>query len=392
MAGRACDLANAEITIGHAQGCTAWTRMSENSPSRDLIWGPVLMQGLTQYLFQGQFPPTSRCHIYTGNTPSTRLFLSVYIEMLKNALTTFRLSSFTSVPLTIPNCLSFMSLTAIESYKVWLNFVDQIVFWRSPLHSAEFFINGFICTLCEAFLLMQCWKLTRRNWWVLSFLTVLTTVTFFANIAMTVKIAQVSGDVFARNPLKVSRWAFPIWVYGSLALSLSLTIILSFCLWRQRTGVEYLDKTITYVITITWQSAALPCVCMLVGAVLVATEPRGAANLSILFLVSTGKLFTMGILSTLNSRVAVRKRISIQLGHPSWSDGPQFATGQSQTGEGTAFTTEVGQRSLNSRFRFHRWNRTIDPEAAANQGSQISRTSSGLTIAPPTRPPEALIT
>ena len=40
----------------------------------------------------------------------------------------------------------------------------------------------------------------------------------------------------------------------------------SYFLWKSKTGMNYLDKAVKHIINITWESAALPCVCMIIAA------------------------------------------------------------------------------------------------------------------------------
>lgn len=43
-------------------------------------------------------------------------------------------------------------------------------------------------------------------------------------------------------------------------------IWVSIYVWKSKTGLNYLDKTVKHIINITWESAALPCVCMIIAA------------------------------------------------------------------------------------------------------------------------------
>ncbi|OBZ76054.1 hypothetical protein A0H81_03888 [Grifola frondosa] len=124
------------------------------------------------------------------------------------------------------------------------------------------------------------------------------------------------------DPLRASSWAFPCWVYGSLVLALSVTSILSASLWRTKTGLNYLDKTLKHIISITWESAALPAACMVVSGVLYSgIDSSEIRHLDLFFIIITAKVYTLGLLRTLNKRTQLRERLhSNDLGRHSLSD------------------------------------------------------------------------
>ncbi|KAI0940120.1 hypothetical protein AcV5_001314 [Taiwanofungus camphoratus] len=127
-----------------------------------------------------------------------------------------------------------------------------------------------------------------------------------------VKIGEVIGAAAAyADPLKASTWAFPLWVYGSLVLALSNTSILSVSLWKTKTGLSYLDKTLKHIIGLTWETAALPCLCMVVAAGLYSSrQMTKVRHLDLFFIIASGKFYTLGILRTLNSRLVLRERLT----------------------------------------------------------------------------------
>ncbi|KAJ8469210.1 hypothetical protein ONZ51_g9147 [Trametes cubensis] len=159
-------------------------------------------------------------------------------------------------------------------------------------------------------------------------------------------------------PLHASSFAYPIWVYGTLAMALSLTSILSVSLWRTRTGLRHLDRTLTHIIFITFESAALPTACMLASAIVFSIRATCAAraaaseadfnrdteaamlaqtlHLDLFFAILTGKVYTLGILRTLNSRTQFRAGMhTSHLGRRSltgWGQGEPQADGAESPG------------------------------------------------------------
>ena len=103
---------------------------------------------------------------------------------------------------------------------------------------------------------------------------------------------------------------------------------MSYSLWRTKTGLAHVDRTVETIIALTWETALLPAVCMLTSAVIFSIrDAQGSGNsvvarthLDLFFALLTGKLYTLGILRTLNSRTILRERLqSIPLGRQSLS-------------------------------------------------------------------------
>lgn len=290
--------------------------------------GPILIQSLLQYLFQGVIL-SQGIKFWTRRADDT-VSLKLYVSILV-----------------------FFSIlqTALETYKTWSEVIAKEHWWKSPLHWAEFLLNGVICNLCEAFLIWRCWKITGKNHWLLALLTALAFSTFAANIYLAVKIGEHIGAMTGyADPLKASYWAFPFWVYASLALALSLTFTLSIALWKTKTGLNHADKVVKHIISLTWETSTLPTICMILAVGFYCskrvTSPR---HLDLFFSLLSGKLYTLGILRTINSRAIIRERLaSSDLGRTSLSEykwnqpssstnnadnQPPFAPNQHMSGE-----------------------------------------------------------
>ncbi|KAL6305813.1 hypothetical protein BKA93DRAFT_197584 [Sparassis latifolia] len=254
--------------------------------------GPILIQGFLQYLCQGLI--FSQGVKFWLRSSEDSILLRFYVGTL---------------------VFSSILQTALETYKVWLDVIIRKHWWTTPLHSTEYLLNGVICTLCEVFLIRRCWKLTQKNYYLLFALASLSASTCVANIYLAVRIAQEIGSMNVyEDPLSAGIWAFPLWVYGSLVIAIAVTSILSVCLWRTRTGVNCLDRTVKHIIGITWESAALPCACMILGASLYSSkhvrESTKVRHLDAFFVLITGKLYTLGILRTVNCRKDFRERLA----------------------------------------------------------------------------------
>lgn len=221
--------------------------------------------------------------------------------------------------------------TALEDYKVWRTTVSDKRWSTSPIEWSDLFLNGCICSLCEGFYIRRCWKLTNKNPWVIFPLSTLSALTMAANIYLAVATGIAFRSLEATdNILAASHFLLPstivtfsIWIFGSLALDIIVTSILISSLWRSRTGIRETDKIVLHVILLTWESAALPSICMFIAACLYHGAPRVHDHLVLFFVLLTGKLYVFGMLRTLNSRVKLRERMkSHDLGRTSlenWS-------------------------------------------------------------------------
>ena len=120
------------------------------------------------------------------------------------------------------------------------------------------------------------------------------------------------------------------------------------------------------IITLTWETALLPSICMLTSAIIFSIgDAQGSGNsvvarthLDLFFALLTGKLYALGILRTLNSRTLLRERLqSIPLGRQSlsqwqWADpranfdeASQQRSGASE--EGTTVREEMDESRKN---------------------------------------------
>ncbi|KAI0727301.1 hypothetical protein C8Q72DRAFT_841110 [Fomitopsis betulina] len=202
--------------------------------------------------------------------------------------------------------------TSLATYKVWHQVITQRHWYSTRLHWTEFLLCGFICTSCEAFLIRRCWKFTFKNNWILVCLTTLSLALLAANVYLAVLIEQcITIETGNADPLKAGRWPFPFWVFGSLVLSIALTGILSWYLYKSKIGIAQTDQLVQTIIRVTWETAALPTASMLVAVVFYCgKEMSSARHLDLFFSLLTAKLYTLGILRTLNSRTSFRESIA----------------------------------------------------------------------------------
>ncbi|KAI0276314.1 hypothetical protein BGY98DRAFT_919524 [Russula aff. rugulosa BPL654] len=272
------------------------------------ISAPILIEGILQSICQGViFAQVAR-----------------YWECPLND--TIRMKSYV---LTLAG-LSFLQ-TMFTVYKLWFIFIDLRHWSTSPIVWADLFLNGLICTTCEVSLLRRCWKVTKQKTWVAVPLGFLLITIFIANIYLTIALGVGSRhesvndspvESSGRSPLtKSAKFSFNYWIFASLVLDVTITSILMVYLWRSRTGVDNLDKALHHIIAVTWGSAAIPSIFQIIAVSLYNSESAESHNLVLFFWLMTGKLYTLGIMRSLNSRPDLRGLMtSVDMGRTSLSD------------------------------------------------------------------------
>ncbi|KAF8505910.1 hypothetical protein F5888DRAFT_1838847, partial [Russula emetica] len=256
---------------------------------------PILIEGILQSIFQGViFAQVAR-----------------YWECPLND--TIRMKSYV---LTLAG-LSFIQ-TMFTAYKLWFIFIDFRHWSTSPIVWADLFLNGLICTVCEVSLLRRCWKVTKQKTWVVAPLAFLLVTIFIANICLPSVSSQIvqadSSPVLDVTITSIrTSWWLPV-VYLTFAPVMVY-------LWHSRTGVDNLDKVLNHIIAVTWGSAAIPSVFQIIAVSLYNSESGESHNLVLFFWLMTGKLYTLGIMRSLNSRPDLRGLItSVDMGRTSLSD------------------------------------------------------------------------
>ncbi|KDQ64376.1 hypothetical protein JAAARDRAFT_201722 [Jaapia argillacea MUCL 33604] len=277
--------------------------MSELTPPTASSAGPILLGAVLQSFCQGvvMLQTVKYWEMYPEDTIRMKLFVTF---------------------------IAFLSLfqTILEIYKLWLTALIQQPWSQNPLKWTDVLINGMVVFLCQLYLIRKCWKATNRRYFISIPLTSISATIFVADVFLAVQVGKVMG---ANDPLRnnsklvpSSVFAFSYWIFGSLVLNSVVTVIMVTFLWRSKTGVSYLDKVLRHIISITWESAALPFVSMLVAACIYHARSRVSENyhLVLLFVLMTGKLYNIGLMRTLNARQDLRSRMhSTDLGRTTLS-------------------------------------------------------------------------
>ncbi|KAJ3873089.1 hypothetical protein F5051DRAFT_506755 [Lentinula edodes] len=190
--------------------------------------------------------------------------------------------------------------TIIEEYKLWQISVNKSSWAHSHFVWTGVAINGCISWLCETFYIRRCWKITDHNPWVLYPLGTLSVTVFIANLIQAVSLPLVvnktdpeSGNYLGSGSLmSLLQFVFSYWIFGSLVLDLIVASILITTLWRAKTGLEDSDRV----------------VCMIAAVSLYHSTKE--SNLVLFFVLLSGKLYSYGLLRTLNSRDGFRLRLN----------------------------------------------------------------------------------
>ncbi|KAF8730310.1 hypothetical protein AX14_005654 [Amanita brunnescens Koide BX004] len=168
------------------------------------------------------------------------------------------------------------------------------------------------------------WPLTAKRSWVLYPLLFLQVLTVVANIYLAAVIGiafdgqhSSTNDILnvSRNLLPTTMKTFTVWMIGTLVLDICMTVTLVFVLWRCKTGSLQSDKIVHRIIIIAWESAVLPSTCTIVATALYHAILYTYDHVVILLVLQTGKLYTLGMLRSLNMRANLRQKFrSVDLG------------------------------------------------------------------------------
>ncbi|TFK71754.1 hypothetical protein BDN72DRAFT_407525 [Pluteus cervinus] len=209
--------------------------------------------------------------------------------------------------------------TALEWYKVWRTAISLLRWSTSRIQWADFFINGCICALCQAFFIRRCWKLRDENPWVLYPLAVAWLALSVANLYLAITLGMASQSreylnqtiTHSRYLLPATSVSFSFWVVGSVTLDVVVASLLTWTLSRSRVAPGLRgDSVITQVIRITWTAAVLPPVPMMIAVILYHLPRYTNSHFVPFCALLTGKLYVVGVLHTLNSRERLRLRMA----------------------------------------------------------------------------------
>ncbi|KAJ6490339.1 hypothetical protein C8R47DRAFT_466640 [Mycena vitilis] len=218
--------------------------------------------------------------------------------------------------------LSFLQ-TVLQDYKLWTVAVFHKHWAASPFMWTDFFLNGAICSMCEAFYIRRCWKLTGKS------------AQFYITITLALEYKYFTLDhILDATVEKLFRdtvVVFSYWVIGCAILDITVAVILITCLMKSKTGLDTSNSVVNRVILLTLETALLPSISMAIAVSVLHGAPNPGHNddLVLFFVFITAKLYTIGLLRTLNARAKFRERINstdigrTSLGAWSWDQDQQ---------------------------------------------------------------------
>ncbi|KAJ7167542.1 hypothetical protein C8R46DRAFT_1093339 [Mycena filopes] len=237
--------------------------------------------------------------------------------------------------------LSFLQ-TVLEDYKLWMVAVFRRGSWAgTPLVWTDFFLNGIISAMCEAFYIRRCWKMTGKSRWVLYPMALLwinvVGAQLYINITLGLEFKYFTRDhIFDAQLVRHTVVVFSYWLVGCTILDMTVAAILITSLLKSKTGLEASNSVVHRVILMTLETALLPSIAMVVAVIILhgAPDPGQRNDLVLFFIFITAKLYAIGLLRTLNARAKLRERIDstdlgrTTLGTWSWDqDHPQMQEG-----------------------------------------------------------------
>ncbi|KAJ6538561.1 hypothetical protein DFH09DRAFT_79036 [Mycena vulgaris] len=226
--------------------------------------------------------------------------------------------------------------TILEDYKVWTLAVLRRPWAGSPFLWVEFFLTGAICSMCEAFYIRRCWKMTDKNPWALYPMVLLWISIVAAQFYITITLGlefqylRVSSVSHVQDErlgllLRETLIVFSYWVAGCSILDMTVAAILITCLLKSKTGLGTSNSVVHRIVFLTLETALFPSISMVVASIILHGAPNPGQNddVVLFFVYLTAKLYAIGLLRTLNARARLRQRIdSTDLGRTSlakWS-------------------------------------------------------------------------
>ncbi|KAG2757492.1 hypothetical protein P692DRAFT_201926606 [Suillus brevipes Sb2] len=247
-----------------------------------------------------------------------------------------------------------LAQTAFEGYIAWKANVDRRTLLMIPRAWFALFLNGFIGGINKLFLLRRCWRVTKGSWWIAG-LYALTITTYIANILIAVSFSRLAVSNPKPRDVILSVVALSYWTTAVLVLDVVLSVILAYFLWKNKTGEHHLDRALLRFCAVATESAVWPSLCVVVSAGLFFSHNANANRLVFLFLLQTGKLYTLSNLRTLNAKVKLRERMKSDdfargsLGNWSWrqaDSGVDHEMSMSATHERSSFRAATSGRLL----------------------------------------------
>ncbi|KAJ6515605.1 hypothetical protein C8R45DRAFT_957082 [Mycena sanguinolenta] len=232
----------------------------------------------------------------------------------------------------------FLSLlqTMLEDYKIWTVALLHIPWAASPLIWTEYFLNGAICSMCEAFYIRRCWKMTGKSPWVLYPMVSLWLSGVAAQFYVTITLGLEFRNFRAGHRLDAPgehrfRDTIIVFSYSSVQrtiLDIAVASIMITSLVKSKTGLDASNSVVNRVILLTLETALLPSISMVASLIVTALDPGHNDDLVMFFLFITAKFYAIGLLRTLNARAKLRQRIGstdlgrTSLGNWTWDQDP----------------------------------------------------------------------
>ncbi|KAJ7656533.1 hypothetical protein DFH06DRAFT_1328807 [Mycena polygramma] len=122
-------------------------------------------------------------------------------------------------------------------------------------------------------------------------------------MALAVTIAEFEKSNLSEHPLLVSI------VVGFVSITTACDVIIAgsliYCLQATRTGFKRTDFTIRRLVRTTIETAVPAAICCIL--LLIAVTVRSTSNLSVIFGLLLGRIYTNTLMTTLNARAAIRR-------------------------------------------------------------------------------------
>ncbi|KAJ7441098.1 hypothetical protein FB451DRAFT_1441524 [Mycena latifolia] len=184
---------------------------------------------------------------------------------------------------------------------LWVRSVDKFGDWNGITHGywpqrTQVLVSELICFTVHIYFILRVFRLTKRNWYLLAFLSCCASLGISGGILFTKLIYQPTDGTH------VIRFgtAMIIMLVGLLSCDVTITGTMFFCLLKSKTGFNSTDSLINRIVRLTWMTAFPPTLCAVLNLAFYIAVPN--SDTFVAFNIVLSYLSSISMMYTINSR------------------------------------------------------------------------------------------
>ncbi|KAF8606777.1 hypothetical protein BDV93DRAFT_326616 [Ceratobasidium sp. AG-I] len=175
------------------------------------------------------------------------------------------------------------------------NFGNYGLFLSLKYLSQYYVLDSMTVIVVQAFFAERAWRLVKRNYFVLVIIGIFILTAFASGITIKIMFSKLPSTLHAGD-VKIPAY---IWLFGTVAADLIITVIIIVSLMRNRTGCRETDDFIGKLWRVTFESQ-LPPTLIAIGLAVEYTI-QYSSFIAIPFICVQAKFYGISLLHTLNS-------------------------------------------------------------------------------------------